>query len=65
MPRGSSTMSMSFPPFTRAVKELLIANSVVFLLFWFLRAFSATALFGEWAYAHLGLEGAAVAHGEI
>ena len=46
MPRGS-TMSMSFPPFTRAVKELLIANGVVFLLFWFLRAFSATALFGD------------------
>ncbi len=40
MPRGSSTMSLSFPPFTRAVKELLIANGVVFLLFWFLRAFS-------------------------
>ena len=27
MPRGS-TMSLSFPPFTRAVKELLIANGV-------------------------------------
>ena len=65
MPRGSSTMSMSFPPFTRAVKELLIANGVVFLLFWFLRAFSATALFGDWAYFHLGLEGSAVLHGEI
>src|SRR5450755_3551063 len=65
MPRGSSTMSMSFPPFTRAVKELLIANGVVFLLFWFLRAFTATAPFGDWAYVHLGLEGAAVVHGEI
>ena len=32
MPRGS-TMSMSFPPFTRAVKQLLIANGAVFLLF--------------------------------
>src|ERR1022692_3498819 len=65
MPPGSSTMSMSFPPFTRAVKELLIANGVVFLLFWFLRAFTATAPFGDWAYVHLGLEGAAVVHGEI
>ena len=63
MPRGT-TMSMSFPPFTRAVKELLIAHGVVFLLFSLLQAFGPTAPFGAWAYYHLGLEGSAVAHGE-
>jgi membrane associated rhomboid family serine protease len=64
MPRGS-TMSLSFPPFTRAVKQLLIANGAVFLLFWVLRAFGPTAAVGDWAYYHLGLAGYAVIHGEI
>src|ERR1035437_2563274 len=60
MPRGSSTMSMSFPPFTRAVKQLLIANGAVFLL---------TALVGvvtsahadRWMQLHFGLVPASVA----
>ena len=61
MPRGSSTMSMSFPPFTRAVKELLIANGVVFLLFALLRAFApGAARVGE---ALFQLRGIAVIHG--
>jgi membrane associated rhomboid family serine protease len=30
--RRGTTMSLSFPPFTRAVKQLLIANGAVFLL---------------------------------
>ncbi len=64
MPRGS-TMSLSFPPFTRAVKQLLIANGAIFLLFWVLRAFDLTAAIGDWAYSHLGLAGYAVVHGEI
>ena len=64
MPRGS-TMSLSFPPFTRAVKQLLIANGAIFLLFWLLRAFDPTAALGDWAYYHLGLAGYAVIHGEI
>lgn len=60
MPRGS-TMSMSFPPFTRAVKELLIANGVVFLLFALLRAFApGAANIGE---ALFQLRGIAVLHG--
>ena len=63
--RRGPTMSLSFPPFTRAVKQLLIANGAIFLLFWLLRAFDPTALFGEWAYYHLGLAGWAVVHGEL
>src|SRR5271165_678404 len=38
MPRG--TMSLSFPPFTRAVKQLLIANGVIFLVLAVLSAFA-------------------------
>ena len=30
--RRGTTMSLSFPPFTRAVKQLLIANAAIFLL---------------------------------
>jgi membrane associated rhomboid family serine protease len=64
MPRGR-TMSLSFPPFTPAVKELLIANGVIFLLFYFFQAFGPTARLAGWIYNHLGLEGYAVIHGEI
>jgi len=63
--RRGPTMTMSFPPFTRAVKQLMIANGVVFLLFWFLQAFGPTAPLGAWAYNHLGLQPYAVLHGEI
>src|SRR5208283_216681 len=38
MPRG--TMSLSFPPFTRAVQQLLIANGVIFLVLALLGAFA-------------------------
>ena len=55
----------SFPPFTLAVKQLLIANGVIFLLFYLFGAFDATAPFAGWVYHHLGLEGYAVVHGEI
>jgi len=58
-------MSLSFPPFTPAVKELLIANGVIFLLFSFFQAFGPTAHLAGWIYNHLGLEGYAVVHGEI
>ena len=52
--RRGTTMSLSFPPFTPAVKQLLIANGAVFLL---------VALFGAvvsplteaWVNLHLGL----------
>jgi len=61
MPRGSSTMSMSFPPFTRAVKQLMIANGVIFLLFALLGAFAPSAAnIGE---ALFQLRGIAVIHG--
>jgi membrane associated rhomboid family serine protease len=60
MPRRS-TMSMSFPPFTRAVKQLMIANGVVFLLFALLGAFApGAANIGE---ALFQLRGIAVLHG--
>jgi membrane associated rhomboid family serine protease len=60
MPRRS-TMSMSFPPFTRAVKQLMIANGVVFLLFALLGAFApGAASIGE---ALFQLRGIAVLHG--
>ena len=63
--RRTSSMGLSFPPFTPAVKQLLIANGVVFLAFWLLRALVPTAAFGDWLYIHLGLQGYAVVHGEI
>jgi membrane associated rhomboid family serine protease len=58
-------MSLSFPPFTPAVKQLLIANCAIFLLFALLGALSSTAMLSSLLYRHLGLEGWAVAHGEI
>ncbi len=42
MPWGLS-MGLSFPPFTRAVKQLLIANCVIFLLFALFQAIDSTA----------------------
>ena len=43
--RRGPTMTMSFPPFTRAVKQLMIANGVIFLLFALLGAFAALTQF--------------------
>jgi membrane associated rhomboid family serine protease len=63
--RRTSSMGLSFPPFTRAVKLLLIANGAVFLLFYLFGAFDASAPFAAWTYNHLGLEGYAVVHGEV
>lgn len=61
MPRGSSTMSLSFPPFTRAVKQLMIANGAIFLLFALLGAFApGVASVGE---ALFQLRAIAVIHG--
>ena len=64
MPRGR-TMSLSFPPFTPAVKQLLIANGAIFLL---TAAASAVTSFDaqRWANLHLGLVPALVVfHGWI
>ncbi|HEX9119855.1 MAG TPA: rhomboid family intramembrane serine protease [Terriglobales bacterium] len=60
---GSSTMSMGFPPFTRAVKWLVIANASVYLLMLILGAVApslAGFIIGVGA-----LVPAAVAHGWI
>jgi membrane associated rhomboid family serine protease len=46
-------MSMSFPPFTRAVKELLIANGVVFLLVAVVRLLSPLGY--NWVLLHFSL----------
>ena len=59
------SMGLSFPPFTPAVKQLLIANCAIFLLFALFNAIDSTALMAGWLYAHLGLEGYAVVHGEV
>src|SRR5271166_3324991 len=53
MRRTSSSMGLSFPPFTRAVKQLLIANGVVFLAVALLGVFVAGA--EPWIQVHLGL----------
>src|SRR5271169_1338446 len=63
--RRGTTMSLSFPPFTPAVKQLLIANGAIFLLFTLFGALSSTALLSSLLYNHLGLEGWAVVHGEL
>src|SRR5208283_1895986 len=61
MPRG--TMSLSFPPFTRAVKQLLIANGVIFLVLALLDAFAPTL--AEEAQKLFQLRALDVMHGEI
>jgi membrane associated rhomboid family serine protease len=58
-------MGLSFPPFTRAVKQLLIANCAIFLLFVLLNAFDRTAQIAAWTFRHLGLQGWSVVHGEV
>ena len=64
MPRGT-TMSLSFPPFTPAVKQLLLANGAVFLLVELLSAFTSPGV-GAWVNFHFGLVPAlAVLHGWI
>jgi membrane associated rhomboid family serine protease len=58
-------MTLSFPPFTPAVKQLLVANGAVFLLVAVVGAFSSANVSG-WVYLHLGLVPAlAVLHGWI
>jgi membrane associated rhomboid family serine protease len=58
-------MGLSFPPFTRAVKQLLLANCAIFLLFTLLGALDSTTGIAAWGYTHLGLQGGAVVHGEL
>src|SRR5271169_4945569 len=61
--RRGPTMTMSFPPFTRAVKQLMIANGVIFLLFALFGAFAPNvAAMGETLFQ---LRGITVIHGWI
>lgn len=63
--RRATTMSLSFPPFTPAVKQLLIANGAVFLFAAILGAFSSADVSG-WVNLHFGLVPAlALLHGWI
>src|ERR1017187_5671777 len=52
MPRGR-TFSLSFPPFTRAVKWLVLTNAAVFLLITLLKAFAPG--FGSVVFSVLSL----------
>ena len=56
-------MGMSFPPFTRGVKQLLIANGIVFLAVALLGVFVAGS--ESWIQIHLGLVPVLVVHGWI
>jgi membrane associated rhomboid family serine protease len=62
MPRGR-TFSLSFPPFTRAVKWLVLTNAAVFLVISLLQAF--TRNFGDVAFYVLSLVPQWVMHGAI
>ena len=62
MPRGR-TFSLSFPPFTRAVKWLVLTNAAVFLLITLLQAF--TRGFGDVAFYVLSLVPQWVMHGAV
>ena len=58
-------MTLSFPPFTRAVKQLLIANGAVFLGVALVAAFTSSGV-EAWVNLHFGLVPAlAVLHGWI
>jgi membrane associated rhomboid family serine protease len=60
--RRTSGMGLSFPPFTRAVKQLLIANGAVFLAVALLGAFLRGDT-GTWINFHFGLVPALVVRG--
>jgi membrane associated rhomboid family serine protease len=62
MPRGR-TFSLSFPPFTRAVKWLVLTNAAVFLLITLLQAL--THGFGDVTFYVLSLVPQWVLHGRI
>src|ERR1022692_1210073 len=63
--RRGTTMSLSFPPFTPAVKQLLIANAAVFLAVAILNAFTSSGV-DSWVNFHFGLVPTlAVLHGWI
>jgi membrane associated rhomboid family serine protease len=63
--RRSTTMPLSFPPFTPAVKQLLIANGGVFLLVACVNAFTTSGA-EAWVDFHFGLvPQLAILHGWI
>ena len=63
MPSRNYTMSLGFPPFTRAIKWLVIINAAIFLLYYPLGAFAPNFAAGSWRL--LELVPAFVAHGAI
>ena len=63
--RRGPTMTLSFPPFTPAVKQLLIANTAVFLAVVVIAAFTSSGV-ESWVNFHFGLVPTlAVLHGWI
>src|SRR3974390_1265518 len=65
MMRRGPTMTLSFPPFTPAVKQLLMANTAVFLTVVVVAAFTSSGV-ESWVNFHFGLVPAlAVLHGWI
>jgi membrane associated rhomboid family serine protease len=52
--RRTSSMGLSFPPFTRAVKQLLIANAAVYLALALAAAFTQFDI-KLWSFYHFGL----------
>ena len=63
MPSRNYTMSLGFPPFTRAIKWLVIINAAIFLLYYPLGAFAPEFAAGSWRL--LELVPGYVAHGAI
>lgn len=61
--RRASGMGLSFPPFTRAVKQLLIANGAVFLAVALLGVFAGGS--ERWVQVHFGLVPVLVVRGWI
>src|SRR5690349_7893195 len=61
--RRTSSMGLSFPPFTRAVKQLLIANGIVFLVVEVLDLFMRGAK--DWIQHVFGLVPLFVVHGWV
>lgn len=60
---GGGSISLGFPPFTRAIKWLVIINAVIYLLMLILGG--AAPLISNWIQIHFGLIPIAVLHGWI
>ncbi|HEV2114944.1 MAG TPA: rhomboid family intramembrane serine protease, partial [Terriglobales bacterium] len=63
MPSRNYTMTLGFPPFTRAIKWLVIINGTIFLLYYPLAGFAPS--FAAASFRLLELVPAAVTHGAL